>query len=291
MTPSLILVGTGAAATALAARAVAYGVTVSCVIGRDEWAAQTLSEQCGARFGGLNALPHLTGSEMVMVAVPDRVLPIVAEHLAWAWPNGREGPAAHLSGLLSADAGLGALARCGVSRLSWHPAKPLVRLFDATQLDDAFVGVESSDATARADGYALAKALHLTPFSIEAAHKPLYHAALSIGSNFTVVLASVMERLLALAGVEDERVRPLGRSLLAGTLHTLMAHSPEKALTGPIVRGDHATVAAHLNHIPPELLPVYSALAVQAVQLAQASGRIAVEDAARVLDTVANTKV
>lgn len=291
MKPSLILLGTGAAATALAARAVAYDIPVSYVISREVTAARALAERCGAQYGTWDALPALTGSEMVVVAVPDRVLPEVASRLAVLWPEGRVGPVAHLSGLLTASQGLGALEPRGVTVLSWHPAKPLVRQFDAEQLSDAFVCVESKEMLGEDAGKRLAEALKVTPFTVDAAHKPLYHAALSVGSNFTVVLASVMERLLSAAGVEDGMARSVGRSLLAGTLRTLMAHAPAEALTGPIVRGDHATVASHLAHLPPNLLPVYRALAMQALELAQASGRLPQEDAQSMLDVIANTKV
>lgn len=290
MSPSLILVGTGAAATALAARAVACGVRVSHVIGREEPSARALAERCGAQGETWDALPGLTGSEMVVVAVPDRALPDVAARLARLWPKGRTGAVAHLSGLLTADEGLGALRPTGVALLSWHPAKPLVRRFDAAQLDDALVCVESPDARGVEAGLALAHALRITPFAVEAARKPLYHAALSVGSNFTVVLAALMERLLREAGVDAALASALGRSLLAGTVHNLSTLSPGEALTGPIVRGDQSTVATHVAHLPPDLLPTYCALAEQAAYLAVQSGRLPREDAARLLETITKTR-
>ena len=77
--------------------------------------------------------------------------------------------------------------------------------------------------------------------------------------------------------------------LVEGTLRNLARHLPEDVLTGPIARGDHRTVAAHLDALTdhlPHLIPVYAALGAEAVRVAVRSGKLAPDDAQQVLDTL-----
>jgi predicted short-subunit dehydrogenase-like oxidoreductase (DUF2520 family) len=87
-----------------------------------------------------------------------------------------------------------------------------------------------------------------------------YHAAASIASNFLVTLQGSAERLAATAGVERELLVALVRA----TVENWAALGSERALTGPIVRGDEETVArqrAAVAERAPELLALFDALA------------------------------
>ncbi len=66
-----------------------------------------------------------------------------------------------------------------------------------------------------------------------------YHAAASIASNFVVTLEAAAERLAATAGVDRAALAPLVRA----AVDTWAELGPERALTGPIARGDEGTVA------------------------------------------------
>src|SRR5437764_511938 len=69
-------------------------------------------------------------------------------------------------------------------------------------------------------------------------HRAAYHAAASVASNFLVTLEAFAERLAATAGVDREHLVPLVRA----TVENWAALGPERALTGPVARGDEATV-------------------------------------------------
>ena len=66
-----------------------------------------------------------------------------------------------------------------------------------------------------------------------------YHAAASIASNFLITLEAAAERLLATAGADRDLLVPLVRA----TVENWARLGPERALTGPVARGDEATVA------------------------------------------------
>jgi predicted short-subunit dehydrogenase-like oxidoreductase (DUF2520 family) len=128
----------------------------------------------------------------------------------------------------------------------------------------AAVSVE--DAAWRARLIGMAEALGCYPLVLPASSKALYHAALSMASNFLVVLAAAAHTMLEPVGMRAEDRQALLLPLLRATLHNLAEAGPTAALTGPLARGDVDTVAAHLAALrapafPPELAAAYTALA------------------------------
>ena len=182
-------------------------------------------------------------AELVLLCVPDSVIAEVAAAV-------RTGPwVAHVSGATRLDA-LAPHER----RFSVHPLQTLTRERGPEQLDGAWGAIsgETDDALARARW--LAELLGLRPFEVADADRTLYHAAAVIGGNFLVTLQRVATRMLEQAGAPAEAIVPL------------MARTIENGfeLTGPIARGDWATVEAHLAALEahdPDLVPLYRALA------------------------------
>ncbi len=82
------------------------------------------------------------------------------------------------------------------------------------------------------------------PFWVPEEARPLYHAALTVGSNHLVTLVAESADLLRRAGVAEPG-RVLG-PLLFASLDNALRHG-DGGLTGPVSRGDASTVAAHLE--------------------------------------------
>ncbi|HUH06180.1 MAG TPA: Rossmann-like and DUF2520 domain-containing protein [Egibacteraceae bacterium] len=102
--------------------------------------------------------------------------------------------------------------------------------------------------------------------------RTLYHTALTLGSNGTSSIVTVSRELLLAAGVADPAafLQPLARTSADNA-----ARAGAAALTGPVRRGDAATVAAHvaeLRTVFPEALEAYSALARLALSQARRAG-------------------
>jgi predicted short-subunit dehydrogenase-like oxidoreductase (DUF2520 family) len=90
-----------------------------------------------------------------------------------------------------------------------------------------------------------------------------YHAAASIASNFLLTLESAAEAVAAGAGIEPAGARRLLGPLVRTTVENWLALGPERALTGPVARGDERTVAAQRTAVAdaaPELLPLFDEL-------------------------------
>ncbi len=109
----------------------------------------------------------------------------------------------------------------------------------------------------------------MTPFEIADEDRAAYHAAASVASNLLVALEGAAERLAATAGVPREALAPLVRA----SVDNWARHGAQRALTGPIARGDEATVALQRDAIAeraPDLIALFDVLGAQARTL---SGR------------------
>jgi predicted short-subunit dehydrogenase-like oxidoreductase (DUF2520 family) len=107
---------------------------------------------------------------------------------------------------------------------------------------------------------AIAHRLGMVSVEIDDDDRAAYHAAASIASNFLVTLEAAAERLAGEVGVKRRLLVPLVRA----TVENWAALGGERALTGPIARGDEATVARQREAITgraPELLELFDALA------------------------------
>ena len=135
-------------------------------------------------------------------------------------------------------------------RFSLHPLQTFDRSGDPSQLDGAWAAISGETDEALAVARELAETLGLQPFELADGDRTLYHAGAVFASNYLVTLQRAAVRL----GVPPEGLVPLMR----GTID----HGFE--LTGPIARGDWATVEAHRQAIRaqrPELEQLYETLA------------------------------
>jgi predicted short-subunit dehydrogenase-like oxidoreductase (DUF2520 family) len=214
--------------------------------------------------------------DLLLLAVPDDALPGVVTGLVTTGALERGTTVAHTSGAH----GVGVLG--GVPGMALHPAMTFTgEAADMDRLPGISWGVTATD---RAFATRLVADLGGVPEWIDEQSRPLYHAALAHGANHLVTLVNEAADLLRAAGVEQPRkvLAPLLRAALDNTLRL-----GEDALTGPVSRGDAGTVRRHLDRMPAEAVPAYLALARRTADRAIASGRLRPEDAAMLLDVLA----
>jgi predicted short-subunit dehydrogenase-like oxidoreductase (DUF2520 family) len=85
------------------------------------------------------------------------------------------------------------------------------------------------------------------------------------------VLASLAGHLARKAGIEPRDAGEIYLPLMRGTIANL-ALGPAAALTGPIRRGDEATVRRHLAALEPQDRKLYRDLGLAALRLAREAG-------------------
>jgi predicted short-subunit dehydrogenase-like oxidoreductase (DUF2520 family) len=182
-------------------------------------------------------------AELVLLCVPDAAIADVARTI-------EPGPwIAHVSGATPLSA-LDPHPR----RFGLHPLQTFTRARGPEQIDGAYAAVTAETDEARAVAFELAATLGLVAFELADDQRALYHAGAAVASNFLVTLRRVAGRLVEDAGAPPEALDPLMRRTIENGFE----------LTGPIARGDWATVDAHLRAIRarrPEYEPLYRALA------------------------------
>jgi predicted short-subunit dehydrogenase-like oxidoreductase (DUF2520 family) len=190
------------------------------------------------------------GVDLLVLAVPDGA---IADCAATVAPG--DAVVAHLSGATGLDA-----LRPHARVASLHP---LVSLPDAgtgaQRLRGAWMAIAGDPMIEE-----LARLLDARTFQVDDERRALYHATASVAANHLVALLAQVERLAALAGVPPEPFMELAAGALANTSRVGAA----AALTGPVSRGDWATVRRHLAALPAAERPLYLALAAQAAALA-----------------------
>ena len=223
---SLAIVGRGRLGTALAAALRAGGLEIDGPLGR------------GARPDGAGA---------VLLCVPDGAIADAAAAVAPGVPVG------HCSGAH----GLDALA--GHEAFAFHPLMT-VPAGGAPAFAGAGAAIAGSTPRALAVARALADRLGMRATTVADEDRAAYHAAASIASNYLVTLEGAAERLAASAGVDRALLAPLVRAAVENWARL----GAGAALTGPIARGDEATVArqrAAVEERAPDLLALFDAMA------------------------------
>ena len=187
-------------------------------------------------------------AELTLLCVPDAAIPEVARGL-------EPGPwVAHISGATPLSA-LDPHER----RFSLHPLQTFTRARGPEQLDGAWAAVTAETDEARGQALELARTLGLEPFELDDADRPLYHAGAAMASTFLVTLHEAAASLVAAAGAPPEALEPLMRRTMENGFEP----------TGPILRGDWATVEAHreaIRETRPDLEELYEALAEATVR-------------------------
>ncbi len=271
----LVIVGAGVVGRALGKQLREAGLPVAAVISRD-----LARARAAARFIGegkpTTDLAAAASCNLVMIATIDRVLGKTARNLATACSFGPGTVAFHCSGAFASDA-IDALRSKHVDVGSFHPLQAFASPEEGLVLLPGSTFTIEGNARALAVLEPLARAAGGRPVRVRAREKALYHAAAAITSNCMVAVAHLGTTMLgAVPAFAKDPFTPL-RSLLRGTLRNLERLGPRDALTGPIVRGDVETIAAHLaalGRAGKGLLPAYRLAARVTLEAALASGRI-----------------
>ncbi|MFL5883499.1 MAG: DUF2520 domain-containing protein [Thermoleophilaceae bacterium] len=202
------------------------------------------------------------GCDAILLCVPDAAIAEAAAAVAGAAPMvGHTSGATPLTALEPARAG---------AVFGLHPLQTI------TGPGTAFAGcgcaVAGSSAAALAAARELAVLLGMRPFELDDSRRAAYHAAASISSNFLVTVEAAAESMAGAAGIEPEDARGLLAPLVRSTVENWAQLGPERALTGPVARGDWKTVEAQRAAVAaerPELLELFDALVARTREVAR----------------------
>jgi predicted short-subunit dehydrogenase-like oxidoreductase (DUF2520 family) len=255
---TVALIGPGRAGTTIALGLLEQGWTVTAVAGRAPDAASTTAAAAclATRPALVSDVGH--GAALVIIATPDRA---IEQAITTAEPSIEPGALViHLAGSRGLDVFDALLAkRTGVRVGALHP----LQSFPSTtvgleRLRGAWAAI-AGDAGVRD----IARMLGLRTFELGDANRTRYHTAAVVASNHLVALLGQVERLATDCGVPFEAFAPL----VLASVQNAFSIGPADALTGPVARGDLATVEQHLRDLDPAERDAYRALAREAARL------------------------
>jgi predicted short-subunit dehydrogenase-like oxidoreductase (DUF2520 family) len=184
-------------------------------------------------------------ADAVLLCVPDAEIETAARGIV---PGRLVG---HCSGATRLD------ALAPHEAFSMHPLMTVTA--DGARFAGAGAAIAGSTLRAVALARRLALALGMLPVEVAEEDRAVYHAAASVACNFLITLEAAAERLAHAAGVDRAMLVPLVRA----TVDNWAQVGSERALTGPVARGDEATVdvqRAAIHERAPDLVPLFDAL-------------------------------
>jgi predicted short-subunit dehydrogenase-like oxidoreductase (DUF2520 family) len=258
---TVALVGPGRAGTTLTLALLELGWRAVAVAGRAPDAPST-----AAAAACLDAPASLVsesgrGASLMILATPDRAIEAAARAVAASLEPGTL--VLHLAGSKGLEVFASLLELRGDVRVgALHPLQSFPSAtMGIERLRGAWAAVAGDPQTTE-----LAIALGMRPFALPDSERARYHATAVVASNHVVALLGQVERLAMTCGVPFEAFAPLVRSAVADAFGV----GPERALTGPVARGDLATVEQHLATLDPGERDAYRTLAREVARL---SGR------------------
>jgi predicted short-subunit dehydrogenase-like oxidoreductase (DUF2520 family) len=237
------VVGQGRLGTAISAALRAAGRDVSAPVGRGEIPAH---------------------ADAILLCVPDSEIASAAAAVAGAAP---------LVGHTSGATGLASLEPAQAEgRFGMHPLQTFSgSAQDAERFRGCRCAVGGAGTGALDAALGIARSLGMEPFELSDEQRPAYHAAASIASNFLVALEAAAEEVAAGAGLDPAEARAALAPLVRTTVENWAALGPERALTGPVARGDELTVAAQREAVratAPQLEALFDVMVERAQALA-----------------------
>ncbi|MBN1369843.1 MAG: DUF2520 domain-containing protein [Dehalococcoidaceae bacterium] len=245
-------IGAGSLARSLSAALARKGFTVTAVASRSLASARIIETgitDCRA----FASLQEAAGScDLVFITTPDSAIAEVASKVEW-----RPGQmVVHTSGADSADL-LKPAADMGAATGVFHPLQTLT---GTGRSGNPFRGITITiegakpllDVLCR-----IAERLEADPLELKPEARVLYHASAVIASNYLTALASLACRLWQEFGYRPERALQSLLPLMRGAVTNLEQTGLPECLTGPISRGDIATINRHLQALD-ETFPLHA---------------------------------
>lgn len=275
--PTVSIVGPGNLGSALALTLSAAGYPVKFLAVRKTSLglkhAGTLAQQIQARVLMLGN--ELLESDIVWLTVPDDAIAEIGLALSKTqdWKNKI---VFHSSGALSSDE-LAPLRKLGARVASVHPMMTFVRGATPEMAGVSFALEGDAGAVRAARG--IVDDFGGNSFLIDKRKKVLYHAFGSFSSPLVIALLASMEQVALAAGIRKADIKGIMTPLLWQTLLNYLKKDAASAFSGPLVRGDVATIKKHLAELKrlPELRQVYVALARASLRHLPVKNRKAIE--------------
>jgi predicted short-subunit dehydrogenase-like oxidoreductase (DUF2520 family) len=255
--PPVTLVGLGGVGRALAHAIREAGCRELVLIGRGRRGERSLAHALKARH--LSNLRQLTQDHgLIVICARDNQIASVAQELTRLKLNWSRLTVLHTSGVLG-SAVLKPLASKSAAVAAWHPYMTFPKGGQPVSFAGVTFGTSGDVQAMRAAGR-LARMLGGRPLRLREQDRALYHLSAVLACGFVAANLDLAVSVLKKIGLSEKRALETVLPIASQTLENVAELGPKRALTGPAVRGDTATIRKHLRELrklDPELARYY----------------------------------
>jgi len=236
-----------------------------------------------------SGIPRRVRADLIVLAVRDGLVASVAREMADSGSVGAESAVVHIAGALGPDVLAPLRGACaGVGQM--HPLVSFASRDTTPQLMGASVHVQG-DRIAVARARRAARTIGMKPWTQKGLDNVRYHAAAGFVANGAAALAAIATELLVAAGIPRARTPGMLGPLIRSVGDNVESLGLPDALTGPVRRGDAATVEHHVQVIRatvPEAFGLYVESVRAQLGLARQIGDAAPEKLAEIARIIAS---
>ena len=236
------IIGAGRLGSSFADALAANKMPVSGVAGRSARCAKasTLAKRLGINADAAQSVANQC--DLIFIAVPDANIASVAAQTLW-----RPGQAVvHMSGATRVAALLPARQQ-GAHIGGFHPLKSVSQARGhAGSFQGITITLEAEYPPLMAHLSTIAKRLGSNIHHLPHCSRRRYHAAANHASALLISLLTDMRTLWASCGGSEQEMLAALLPVMKSTLQAVETYGIERALTGPLVRGDIATLEGHI---------------------------------------------
>jgi predicted short-subunit dehydrogenase-like oxidoreductase (DUF2520 family) len=218
-------------------------------------------------------------ARVLWLSVPDAAIATTAEWLVAQRADLRGQLVVHSSGALDSSV-LSAAESAGAQTGSVHPMMsfPTRRI---VPLKGIRFAVETGGAALLKELFTVVKSLGGKPFAIDSQGNAMYHAGAMFGSPLVVATLAAGVRVLERAGVAEKEALALLGPMALATVANIQKQGLARSFSGPLARGEAATIKLHRNALSGHPLEarIYNALARLAAKDLPSADRPAIEAA------------
>ncbi|AEF93056.1 Domain of unknown function DUF2520-containing protein [Desulfotomaculum nigrificans CO-1-SRB] len=279
--PSFAVIGAGKVGSALGLLLKERGYRPVGVASRSMSSAQKLAEQLETRAFHQPAAAA-RAAELVFITTTDREIGPTASLIARQGGCYSGQIVVHTSGALASNI-MEPVRQQGAWAVSVHPLQSFANVAGARENLPGSCFALEGDEQALPAAQELVKDLQGQYFVIKAEDKPLYHAAAVVASNYLVSLIHLSSSIYQELGLSEKQSLDALFPLIQGTLNNIARVGTTAALTGPVARGDGATLLRHMQALKGmdwRTQQAYSRLGLYTVKVAMENGSITANEGA-----------
>lgn len=266
----VVIVGAGRVGQTLGRLLSARGYVIDAVVCRSYLKARAARRFTRAHYAATTLSTALfETAQIVFVTTPDQQVKRTAQKLAPLKMNWRHKMVFHSSGTLSSHE-LAPLKKQGAIVASLHPLQTFPSPAEGIRRTRGIYFTFEGDARAKALAKKIVRDLGGQMVKIHARHKPLYHCAGSFACGGLLAPLGAAYALYEKIGIDETTARAMLRPMVDATLDVGQSSNLRKSITGPISRGDAATIARHLaalKQTAPAFIELYKSLSLHLLDL------------------------